>query len=81
MGFLMNPIYTKEGPVPTTLISFGRTLATHAYYYIVNAILYSILAPLDYKPFLTSTEAHEIFWSIELKHLCNNFVAAGKTVL
>lgn len=73
----MKPIYDENGPKRTTWNSFRQAVATHGYYYMINAVLYSLLAPVHYKPFRTVPEAHEIFLSVELKHLFNNFVAAG----
>lgn len=79
IGFLMNPIYTKDGIAKASIQSFRHAFTLHFYYYLVNALLYSILAPCNYQPFPTSTPVHKVFVSIRIQHLCNNFIAAGTT--
>jgi hypothetical protein len=78
MGFLMQPKWQDGGAVAATVQSFLASIRSYLTYYTINAILYSMLEPFDYAPFHgASKEAHEIFWSVELAHLCNNFSAAG----
>lgn len=80
MGFLLQPKYDKhDRVVAATIHSFLALLQTHVSYYVINAILYSLLEPVHYTPFkgASNKEAHEIFWSVELAHLGNNFCAAG----
>ena len=76
MGFLLVPTFHENHPVKATLHSFGEIMSTHLFWYLLNTIMYSFLAPVDYAPFNTDSEAHHVFWSLELRHLCNNFVAA-----
>lgn len=78
MGFLVQPKFEHDKVVAATIQSFMASLQTYLSYYLINAILYSLLEPTHYTPFpgAASKEPHEIFWSIELAHLCNNFCAA-----
>lgn len=79
MGFLMDPLLDNENSghaVPTTRESLREALVTHSVSFLVTAFLASMLAPYSYEPFETSQKVQTVYWSLEYRHLMNNFWTA-----
>lgn len=77
MGYLMDPLLDEKGHVvATTNKSFQRAIIVHATSLLATALLASILAPYNYEPFETTRKVQNIYWSCDIHHLLNNFLAA-----